>query len=90
MRRIIDPILTDLVCSGLINKWASNWIDNKYMKEPAYEDLQILNLEQLEGAFNLLGFGLTAGFLAFCFEIIFYNIVKFFKMLKKIVLTKFI
>jgi hypothetical protein len=83
LKRSIDNILINLVCSGLINKWASYWIDSKYMKEPQQKSLQTLSLDQLMGALELLGIGLSAGFVAFCFEILGFNVIRCFKVLKK-------
>lgn len=74
--RKIDNILINLVCSGLVNKWGSYWIDTKYMKEPPQESIQTLSMHQLEGAFNLLGLGLVAALLAFCVEIVVDKIIK--------------
>lgn len=84
LRRIIDPILIRLVCSGLIKKWASNWVDTRYMEEPTQNGHQSLSLEQLEGAFNLLKFGLAAALLVFCVEIFTNSLTKVLKFLKKL------
>lgn len=64
-----DAVLINLVSSGLINKWASTWIDRKYLKEPIKQNLQMLSVKQLEGAFQLLIGGLIFALCAFCVEI---------------------
>jgi hypothetical protein len=53
------------------------------MKEPQQKSLQTLSLDQLMGALELLGIGLSAGFVAFCFEILGFNVIRCFKVLKK-------
>ncbi|CAG9797467.1 unnamed protein product [Chironomus riparius] len=61
-------MLMKLISSGLINKWATEFIDEKYLKKPIDDVLESLSLEQLEGAFQLLIGGLLTAFIAFCFE----------------------
>ncbi|CAG9797469.1 unnamed protein product [Chironomus riparius] len=68
LRLYFDEMLMMLVSSGLINKWASGFIDSRYLKKPVDDELKILSLDQLEGAFQLLVGGLFIGFVAFCFE----------------------
>ncbi|KAL7040766.1 hypothetical protein ACKWTF_000510 [Chironomus riparius] len=63
-----NEMLFKLISSGLINKWASEFIDEKYLKEPVDDELKILSLEQLEGAFELLVGGLLIAFIVFCGE----------------------
>jgi hypothetical protein len=70
------------VASGLVDKWVSNYIDEAYLKEPPQKSVQVLNLQQLQGAFELLVFGLLAGICTFCGEILFH---KFHKKINKVV-----
>lgn len=81
LKSAFDRVLGSLVCSGLINKWASTWIDRKYLQPPPNNNIQTLNLNQLKGAFELLIGGLILATIAFTFEIIFHkvkNILKHF------------
>lgn len=80
-KKIIDAFLMKLVAGGFMIKWASDYIDFKYLKEPSQSAVQVLNLEQLEGAFSLLGLGLTAAFFVFCVEIFIVKLKKFFSHL---------
>jgi hypothetical protein len=68
LRVYFNEMLLSLISSGLIDKWASGFIDVKYLKKPVNDDIKILSLDQLEGAFQLLVAGLLAGFVAFCGE----------------------
>lgn len=79
----LDAVIINLVSSGLINKWASTWIQHKYLVEPNQQNIQILSIEQLEGAFQLLIGGLVLGFIVFCAEISFEKIKKFKKKLNR-------
>ena len=65
LRLYFDEMLMMLVSSGLINKWASGFIDSRYLKKPVDDELKILSLDQLEGAFQLLIGGLIMGFVVF-------------------------
>lgn len=68
-KKNFDGIIINLVCSGLINKWASNWIDQKYLSEQEKNNLQALNVIQLEGAFELLIGGTIVGIIVFICEL---------------------
>ncbi|XP_070500697.1 uncharacterized protein [Chironomus tepperi] len=68
LRYYFNEVLLILISSGFINKWASEFIDKRYLRKPVNDDLKILSMEQLEGAFQLLVGGLLMGFVAFCGE----------------------
>lgn len=68
LRQYFNEMLIKLISNGLINKWASEFIDVRYLKKPENDDLKILSLDQLEGAFQLLVGGILMGFVAFCGE----------------------
>ena len=68
LRIYFDDMLIRLVSSGFINKWGSKFIEERYLKKPVNDELKILSMEQLEGAFQLLIGGLLMGFIAFCCE----------------------
>lgn len=69
LKRTFDDLLVHLISSGLINKWASKWINQEYLDEPETKKLEKLSLQQLEGAFQLLISGLTMALIAFIVEI---------------------
>lgn len=68
LRMYFNDVLLNLISSGLINKWASGFIELRYLNKPINDDIKILSMEQLEGAFQLLAGGLLMGFVAFCGE----------------------
>jgi len=70
LRMYFNEMLMKFVSSGLINRWASEFIDERYLKEPEDDELKILSLDQLEGAFQLLIGGLFIGFIVFCGEVL--------------------
>jgi len=83
LRMYFNEMLMKFVSSGLINRWASEFIDSKYLKKPVDDKLKILSLDQLEGAFQLLIGGLLIGFAVFCGEVLIgMDILKKFRKVK--------
>ncbi|CAG9797465.1 unnamed protein product [Chironomus riparius] len=66
LRLYIDEMLLKLLSNGLIDKYASIFIDNRYLKRSNDDNLEILSFAQLSGAFQLLICGLLAGLFTFC------------------------
>ncbi|CAG9797468.1 unnamed protein product [Chironomus riparius] len=65
-----NEMLMEFISNGLINKWASEFIDEKYLKKLVEDELKSLTLQQLEGAFQLLIGGLVMGSFVFCLEVL--------------------
>lgn len=70
LKSYFNKMLLNLLSNGLIDKYASIFIDSRYLKKPVDENLESLSLDQLEGAFQLLVGGLLVGFAVFCGEVL--------------------
>ena len=63
----INEKIDDLLSAGLINYWISKYLDEKYLRLKVQE---VLNLDELYGAFQLLLFGLICSFVTFVVEVL--------------------
>ncbi|KAG5675517.1 hypothetical protein PVAND_005413 [Polypedilum vanderplanki] len=64
-----NSAITNLVNGGLVSKWASKWINGKYLKEIVDESPDPLSMMQLEGCFQLLYVGLIMSSFIFIMEV---------------------
>jgi hypothetical protein len=80
----INDVVINLVNGGLIQNWASRFIDKSFLKHPSSSKAVGLNMNQLLGAFQLLVFGLFLSFVVFIFEVLAERIIKVLKFIKMI------
>jgi hypothetical protein len=66
----INENILKLQSSGLMETWASNFVDKTYLKEKIISGPKAMVIEQLSGAYELLTIGLVLSFTAFVVEII--------------------
>lgn len=66
----VNTIIVNLISGGLIDTWASNFIDRSFLKRKSKSNAIQLSMDQLSGAFQLLIAGLILSFFVFLVEII--------------------
>lgn len=65
-----DEIIENLISGGLIETWASNFIDKNFLKHRSSNSAKTLNFSQLLGAFQLLLTGIIMSSIVFLVEFI--------------------
>ena len=71
LTNIINQKIDDLLSNGLINYWISKYLDEKYLRLKAQDGgPDVLNLDELYGAFQLLVIGLICSFISFIVEVL--------------------
>lgn len=71
LRALFDKKISVMKSSGLINLWASEYIDTRYLNIKLSDDSpRKLNIEQLKGGFEVLFVGVSLGFLILLCEIL--------------------
>lgn len=76
LTRQLNEMIIYLVSGGLIDTWASKFIDKQFLKYKSTSKAKALNMQQLMGAFQLLMVGLAMSFVTFCFEHLFVKMNK--------------
>ncbi|XP_070491373.1 uncharacterized protein [Chironomus tepperi] len=75
LTNIINEKIDDLLSNGLINYWISKYLDDKYLRlKPLEGGPDVLDIDELYGAFQLLVLGLICSFISFIVEVLRMNI----------------
>jgi hypothetical protein len=74
----INKIILNLLSGGLIRQFASNFINPSFLRREYDSTTKSLNLEQLNGAFDILAVGLSVSCVVFTIEVTFTRSNRFF------------
>lgn len=74
----VNNVLLNLMSGGLIQYFASTFINPSFLRSPNASKTKSLNYDQLDGAFDLLEIGLLLSFVVFTIELTFTRSSKLF------------